>query len=643
MTKEKKIKKWKPVLFTCMIGLLFLTGCQKKEETLPAADSAPESGQSLPESESGELDPAAESGEAQEEMTDFMEDRIPVGDMGNVWYVPVKEIETMSDPRIYLYQNSLLFAGINVTEQECWMDLCLISLENGAILGKNRFSCSGAARVQIGVEGIAVCDSASGMIRILEADLQQAKIYQLEQDAADWYLSPDMETLYLVWPDQGIFARNLESGEESVVLEQSARVSVLGETSLNVIFSYVDRQDQKTKYGCLLKDGGMIEKLPIKGVMGRSYHSGNVWLLEEGNHPGWYDIVELDQIRRADCSKAWATRLTSRNQLLVTDAFGRTLNLYEPDGTYVSCCVLPGDDRSVIGEDLIWSGYRNGYFFTDNQEGSCKLMFWDPEIAVPGENLSFAEEETNPEKNEMTLQELYEQAERLSEQFGMDIRIAEQCELDYSHLDAYVLCDEGLLSDSLDVLERALSSYPNGFMKQLMYGSISTIRMEVVGGLQPKEGAGLGTSTMAFAQDLGDSYLIAVDGSFLSETTIYHEITHMIDKRLAWDASLNSDALFDENTWLELQPEGFDYAYSYEELPERVKKYYASGYFAENYACTYPTEDRATMMELAMTGASYEFELNPGLRPKLEYYSQCIRECFDTANWPETTVWEQML
>ena len=28
---------------------------------------------------------------------------------------------------------------------------------------------------------------------------------------------------------------------------------------------------------------------------------------------------------------------------------------------------------------------------------------------------------------------------------------------------------------------------------------------------------------------------------------------------------------------------------------------------------------------------------------KLEYLCRCIRDCFDTTGWPETTVWEQVL
>ena len=45
-----------------------------------------------------------------------------------------------------------------------------------------------------------------------------------------------------------------------------------------------------------------------------------------------------------------------------------------------------------------------------------------------------------------------------------------------------------------------------------------------------------------------------------------------------------------------------------------------------------PTEDRAALMEAAMNGNPI-FTDNEKLREKLDYYSRCIRDSFDTAGW----------
>ena len=91
-------------------------------------------------------------------------------------------------------------------------------------------------------------------------------------------------------------------------------------------------------------------------------------------------------------------------------------------------------------------------------------------------------------------------------------------------------------------------------------------------------------------------------------------------------------------------PEGFAYAETYQDLSDStIWPYVNSGYFVNDYACRYATEDRATMMEMAMMGNDFIYDINPHLRDKLSYYSECIRDCFNTDGWPESTTWENIL
>ena len=94
---------------------------------------------------------------------------------------------------------------------------------------------------------------------------------------------------------------------------------------------------------------------------------------------------------------------------------------------------------------------------------------------------------------------------------------------------------------------------------------------------------------------------------------------------------------------MSLQPEGFHYATSYTEIPGELLPFMESGYFITDYALTYPTEDRALLMESAMNQYTWDFEPESGTRRKLQYYADCIRDCFDTEGWPETALWEQVL
>jgi hypothetical protein len=52
-------------------------------------------------------------------------------------------------------------------------------------------------------------------------------------------------------------------------------------------------------------------------------------------------------------------------------------------------------------------------------------------------------------------------------------------------------------------------------------------------------------------------------------------------------------------------------------------------------------EDRAALMSVIISDKTVLQE-NPGMAEKMRCYAACIRDCFDTEGWPETTLWEQV-
>jgi hypothetical protein len=335
--------------------------------------------------------------------------------------------------------------------------------------------------------------------------------------------------------------------------------------------------------------------------------------------------------------------LSTGHHLLMTDPSGRKLHLYDTQGRLVSGCTLPDAEYGTAGTDLVWSGYWNGYFLTDTIEGICRLMFWDISAQSQGMDLELVPQE-QPQKAEPVLDaSFYKRAEELSERFGVKILIAEQCAQEYSSYYTYPLTDPSFVTTALDVLEGCMEQYPEDFFRQLPYGTMNHIQIELVGGLMPKDSdANQPDNTAAFVQNQDGYVLVAIDGFLLISDTVYHEFTHLIDRRLEWDALVREDALFSKEDWLALQPDGFSYAMSYTDMPEETAQYAFSGYFVRDYSMTYPTEDRATLFAAAMTQRSMVNQ-SPGMREKLDYYARCIRDCFDTDSWPETTVWELAL
>ena len=605
------------------ILLLLLSGCAIRNPATPPATL-----------------PAAQTEPSRPEAT-IMDGRAAAGSLGNVWYLPNDAVASMGAPTLYSFGGNLLLVSLTGDETGFQTELKLISQKDGTLLAERVFAGSGCEQVQTGPGGIGLYDSVFGTVQVLDEALEPIRAYTPAADSENWALSGDMQTLYILSYQDGVFALNLDGGEKRQLLD-GTWVSVIGRDNRNVIFTYVDRRTQRSSGACLNLETGNLEAIPASGTFGTAGRAGDIWLL--GGDMDWnsYRLLNGDKTGTVSVPDGWLTLLDTG--CILKQEYDCCLTLYSADGRFLSRCERPRNADVSLNTGFVWSDLWNGYFFTDYTGSATRLLFWDPTVAVTGENLALSDVQPD-EKPEGTVldQAFYARADELSRRFALDIRIADCCTLDYSHYDSWPLTEPEAVWQALDVLEAALSAYPDGFFPQLLYGPVGKIQIEIVGGLTPKADAGVGATAAGFTQQLGDHNLMALDGWTLDDSTIFHEFSHMIDARLRWDADLRENALFSEERWLKLQPEGFEYAYSYEDIPERVTRYYASGYFAADYACTFPTEDRATLMAAAMTNATYEFDTQSGLRPKMDYYSRCIRDCFDTAGWPAQTAWERIL
>ena len=580
--------------------------------------------------------PTVESLPAQTNLP-LLEQGIAPEGSGNLRYIPNAAVESMTAPEVRLLGNGLLLSECAGNE----IVLKHISLEDGALVREVAVPASSGTKLYIGSGEIGLCDRESGLISVLDEDFHLLRTYDVPREGDDWYLNSELDTLYVFYFDRGLQTRNLETGETGWLVDDGAQVMPMGGETGYVLFRYTDRADQKTYTRCLNLSTATLETLPVGSTISAGTRQGETWLLQSSET---HLLVQGENALAFTCENSTARLLSHRRHLLVTDSSGRNLTLYETDGTFLSSCSLPQNSNAVTGSDFVWSGYWEGYFFTDFVDGSCRLMFWDVSAATEGEDLPISPSEQTQQSQAVLEQQLYERAAQLSERFGVDIRIAEQCDLDYSHYDTYPLTDPMFVQSALDILEESLSLYPEGFFQQLCYGTIESIRIELTGSLTIKDGiATYPVDAGGFAHNGGSYYGIVLDGFLLQPQTLFHEFSHIIDARLKWDAMIREDALFSEEAWLALQPDGFSYARSYTDIPEEISRFVETGYFITDYSLTYPTEDRAVLMESAMSNYTWDFEPGSGTRRKMQYYAACIRDCFDTEGWPETTVWEQVL
>ncbi len=551
---------------------------------------------------------------------------------------------------IYLLGNQLLLSFVDyMGEGGTKLTLQTLDLHQDAITHEISLDLQSYHYPQVREDGLIIADSGTGTIYFLDDELQITQTLNSAPNWYVWYLGDENAILYQDTYENGLIATFLPTQETKTLLPPSATPVTSTLCGPNLSVSFTDPETQLNCFGYLSLTNGQITTAPFDiGFNSATYYDG-VWFGSLNNDANDFLIggAGFKEAMITSLESGYYTHLTPANHLLLTDYNAQTLTLYAMDGTFLSSCSLAafGDYPSVSSE-LCWSEVDGGYFFSVYTEAQgSSLYFWDLSIPAAGEPIAmipFSEYQSNGGSME-SLSDQYARAAALSEQYGVNIRIADQCDEVYSDFDAALVYDVNTISWGLDDLEKVLSSYPAGFFSQLHYGDVREIEISLVGSLTATNDYYDGGFYNAFAQQIGNKYLLVVDMYSSGPGTVHHEISHVIDQRLTWDANHRAGALYSEEAWTALSPADFEYFYEYDADWASRDTSAWEGYFIDGYAMSFPTEDRARTWEYACEDYDWSFADAPGLRAKLQYYSDCIRDCFDTTGWPAVTHWERFL
>ncbi len=244
--------------------------------------------------------------------------------------------------------------------------------------------------------------------------------------------------------------------------------------------------------------------------------------------------------------------------------------------------------------------------------------------------------------------DLSEKRDALQETYGVSIYLGYEVTREYPDYGVEPVFEEDLMRDALDSLETALSRYPAGFFDRLCSGTVREIGFYLGGTLSGKNEGTLDYAS-AFAVICGGEQLFVFDirQYYLIEQNVYHEIAHAIDRAIERDGTFDLSDL----TWSGFNPRDAYYDYSYVDVSgDQTYCWYGDGRgdaaFIDWYARTYPTEDRARLMEYLMYDDPW-FDAaacfsSPRIRAKLEYYFEGIRTVFGDL-YTEPPYWEKRL
>ncbi len=601
------------------------------------------SNQSNPEPEDSDVsvsEPSKRSG--------ILDSKTAFGDSNNLFYISNEAVESGLMQSIVSYNGNFLLHTADNSDYH----LKLISANTGEILASNSFTDIVLPNIQVCGDKLAITDWFDGKILLLDDNLQITNQYKVNCDFNSMYVTPDATKVYVFHPSEGIQITTFETNKVDVLLEETTNLYTSDEFKTHVTFSYIDLKSKYEMYGALNLATGEIIDLPFKGSFFNLCYAKDYWYATlvgtlDSHYVGNNDSLKTLKLGNAS---GHITISPETGYLLLTQ-YGESgflkMAAYKTDGTFVSEC-RNSLEGTVVQEKPFWSETDGGYYFIMvDSSGNDMLMFWDVNAECSGENLPLQELEPEVLSENAVSKELYERAKELSSTYGIKIRIAEQLWNEYVDYNVETCLDEYTITNALDSVENVFSVYPEGFFKQLTYGSIHEVELHLSGHLTNRnmpDGDFNGFSSFSgFAFTEGSKSAVVLDITSATEQLLHHELFHLIDDKLIFDAQIRPDSKYSEEEWMKLNPPGFEYAGDLFNLPDSIYDDEYGLWFADIYSRTYAREDRAVIMEHAGIGMHDMFISAPYRQAKLEYLIECIRDAFDTSGWPETTVWEDTL
>ena len=218
-----------------------------------------------------------------------------------------------------------------------------------------------------------------------------------------------------------------------------------------------------------------------------------------------------------------------------------------------------------------------------------------------------------------------EQADQLESRYGVKIAIWKDAEMSAGEYAVVPEHNPRIISAMLADLEGALEQFPDGFLEDTVAGG--EIWISLVRSIEEQDAAQF--------WDGGDSFTLL---SSETETArwFYQMVAYAIDSHVLGNSR-------DFDTWSQLNPEGFEYTYSFE-VPE--KSPYLEGTdraFTDLHAMSYPHEDRCRLFAYAMLPDCAEMFASAAMQAKLQRLCMGIREAYGLEKSPESYPWEHYL
>lgn len=238
----------------------------------------------------------------------------------------------------------------------------------------------------------------------------------------------------------------------------------------------------------------------------------------------------------------------------------------------------------------------------------------------------------------------------LEQKYGFSIYFGPEVPKRIDYYDIHQFKNKDKLSVALDSLAEILDCFPDNFFTQLCYGDIRGMRIYLCGDISSSH-SDMINEPSGFVNIINNHNVMVLNCNYSWDFsyTVGHEISHLIDQRLTFIHTYDKKSEFSERKWNSFNPDSFSYDDSYANYNPDDPSSHISGFFIDSYGMTFATEDRSEIFGTAIDdyiNGIYDdarFTDDSPIRNKLDYYSRCIRDGFNTKDWPDTMAWESVL
>ena len=320
-----------------------------------------------------------------------------------------------------------------------------------------------------------------------------------------------------------------------------------------------------------------------------------------------------------------------------TEAEVTALDYYDLEsGLRTASVELPGNLVPRFVEARVNSG-SVVIMADDSAAEAPAILIWQTDAAsAPDETVYVSPRYTEENPDVSGLEACARMAEEISEQHGVEIRIAWEAAAQQPW--DYVLELEyqpTVIRKQLERLEALLSAFPEGFFEKLSKKPAICLVREIRGDAQS------GSVDKAWGIQFWEQnrpYVALAAGDGL-EGAFFHEMFHILDGKILSDTRV----FF---RWDNLNPQGFRYFNDYASYRSAAAEEYLqeeNRAFIDAYSMCYPKEDRARIMEYACREGNEAYFRSPIMQAKLKMVCEGIRKAFKLEQFEDALLWEQYL